>query len=117
MLSVKGRHDPCVLPRAPPLVEGMTPAFKAAILYFYGFTKQTVTVHVWVSSNAFIVAVFSHVLRTAMVLMDAVLRQRARTGAPCRTLGELGQGAGKAARSLAVPWLKALSDLPTFRYV
>merc|ERR1719335_1089521 len=22
-LSVKGRHDPCVLPRAPPLVEGM----------------------------------------------------------------------------------------------
>merc|ERR1719428_274605 len=23
VLSVKGRHDPCVLPRAPPLVEGM----------------------------------------------------------------------------------------------
>eukprot|EP00931_Biecheleriopsis_adriatica_P068547 TRINITY_DN42496_c0_g1_i1.p1 TRINITY_DN42496_c0_g1~~TRINITY_DN42496_c0_g1_i1.p1 ORF type:complete len:464 (+),score=94.97 TRINITY_DN42496_c0_g1_i1:64-1392(+) len=23
-LSVKGRHDPCVLPRAPPLIEGMT---------------------------------------------------------------------------------------------
>jgi len=22
-LSVKGRHDPCVLPRAPPLIEGM----------------------------------------------------------------------------------------------
>lgn len=61
VLSVKGRHDPCVLPRAPPLVEGMT----------------------------------------AMVLMDAVLRQRARTGAPCRTLGELGHGAGKTARSLA----------------
>lgn len=24
VLSVKGRHDPCVLPRAPPLVEGMS---------------------------------------------------------------------------------------------
>merc|ERR1711879_601996 len=23
VLSVKGRHDPCVLPRAPPLIEGM----------------------------------------------------------------------------------------------
>merc|ERR1719313_3000420 len=23
VLSVKGRHDPCVLPRAPPLLEGM----------------------------------------------------------------------------------------------
>lgn len=23
MLEAKGRHDPCVLPRAPPLVEGM----------------------------------------------------------------------------------------------
>ena len=46
-----------------------------------------------------------------MVLMDAVLRQRARTGAPCRTLGELGHGAGKTARSLAVPWLQGLHGL------
>lgn len=28
-LSVKGRHDPCVLPRAPPLVEGMSPGWKS----------------------------------------------------------------------------------------
>uniref|UniRef100_A0A0G4H5N0 Chorismate synthase n=1 Tax=Chromera velia CCMP2878 TaxID=1169474 RepID=A0A0G4H5N0_9ALVE len=41
-LEVKGRHDPCVLPRAPPLVEGMA----------------------------------------AMVVIDAVMRQRARAG-PC----------------------------------
>ncbi|CAJ1342135.1 unnamed protein product [Effrenium voratum] len=63
VLAVKGRHDPCVLPRAPPLVEGMT----------------------------------------AMVLMDAVLRQRARSGAVCKTLGELGAGEGKAARAVAEP--------------
>jgi len=62
-LSVKGRHDPCVLPRAPPLVEGMT----------------------------------------AMVLMDAVLRQRARVAAPCRTLGDLGHGKGTTAKRLATP--------------
>ena len=39
-----------------------------------------------------------------MVLMDAVLRQRARMGAPCQTLGELGHGQGTAAKRLAVPW-------------
>mmetsp|Transcript_89956 Transcript_89956/g.196912 ORF Transcript_89956/g.196912 Transcript_89956/m.196912 type:complete len:427 (-) Transcript_89956:319-1599(-) len=47
-LSVKGRHDPCVLPRAPPLVEGMA----------------------------------------SMVLMDAALRQRARSGSSLKTLDE-----------------------------
>ena len=61
VLSVKGRPDPCVLPRAPPLVEGMT----------------------------------------AMVLMDAALRQRARTATACRTLGDLGHGSGTTARRLA----------------
>ena len=35
-------------------------------------------------------------LRTAMVLIDAVLRQRARMAAPCKTLGELGQCGGHA---------------------
>ena len=39
-----------------------------------------------------------------MVLMDAVLRQRARMGAPCKTLGPLGHGEGTAAKRLAVPW-------------
>jgi len=47
-LSVKGRHDPCVLPRAPPLLEGMA----------------------------------------AITIMDACLRQRARSGAPLVALGE-----------------------------
>lgn len=46
VLSVKGRHDPCVLPRAPPLIEGMA----------------------------------------ALTVADAVLRQRARSGAPLKTL-------------------------------
>jgi chorismate synthase len=45
-LSVKGRHDPCVLPRAPPLIEGMA----------------------------------------AITIADACLRQRARSGAPLKTL-------------------------------
>ncbi|OLQ08464.1 Chorismate synthase [Symbiodinium microadriaticum] len=64
-LSVKGRHDPCVLPRAPPLVEGMT----------------------------------------AMVLIDAVLRQRARMATPCKTLGELGQCHGS--RELKMEFIPA----------
>ena len=42
-------------------------------------------------------------LRTAMVLMDAVLRQRARVAAPCRTLGDLGHGEGTTAKRLATP--------------
>lgn len=46
VLSVKGRHDPCVLPRAPPLIEGMA----------------------------------------AITVADACLRQRARSGAPLKTL-------------------------------
>jgi len=61
VLSVKGRHDPCVLPRAPPLIEGMA----------------------------------------AMTIMDAALRQRARSGASCQTLGALGQADGKATAQFA----------------
>lgn len=38
-----------------------------------------------------------------MVLMDAVLRQRARVAAPCRTLGDLGHGKGTTAKRLATP--------------
>ena len=44
-----------------------------------------------------------HPVRTAMVLMDAVLRQRARVAAPCRTLGDLGHGKGTTAKRLATP--------------
>jgi len=45
-LMVKGRHDPCVLPRTPPLIEGMA----------------------------------------ALAIGDACMRQRARAGAPLKTL-------------------------------
>jgi len=57
-LAVKGRHDPCVLPRTPPLVEGMA----------------------------------------ALTVADACLRQRARSGAPLRTLPRDDEPATKAAR-------------------
>lgn len=63
VLHVKGRHDPCVLPRAPPLVEGMA----------------------------------------AITLMDAVLRQRARSGAPLKTLGESVKAKGEACEEYARP--------------
>jgi len=48
-LSTVGRHDPCVLPRAPPLLEGMA----------------------------------------AITIADACMRQRARTGAPLKTLPQV----------------------------
>jgi len=60
-LSVKGRHDPCVLPRAPPLLEGMA----------------------------------------AITVADACMRQRARAGAPLKTLAQVrdGEPPAKVART------------------
>jgi len=57
-LSVKGRHDPCVLPRAPPLLEGMA----------------------------------------AITVMDACMRQRARSGGPLKTLAQAAKEEERAAK-------------------
>ncbi|CAE8606557.1 unnamed protein product [Polarella glacialis] len=63
VLLVKGRHDPCVLPRVPPLIEGMA----------------------------------------ALTMMDAALRQRARSGAPLQLLGESVKAKGVATEAFAQP--------------
>lgn len=70
VLEAKGRHDPCVLPRTPPLVEGMvctepTPALWLAIVPEAARAAS---------------ARPSRAPQAALVLIDAALIQRSRLG-------------------------------------